>query len=252
MTQREDGAAGEPAASQNAAPVPVVDSSPWAPLGQRAFRWLWLGMFIGYIGVWMQTVGAQWLLVDAPNAATLVSLVQAAMTMPVMLLALPGGVLADSFDRRWLLFTVQVYFFVVAIVLTVLTAAGLMPPALLLAPHLRPGHRRGGAAPHVAGNDPRAGAQNAAASGEPTGYGRRQPGPFGRTGAGWFGDSRLRRTGGLRAERLLGDLPRGRLALLASAAGRNRRIDESGSCPRFAPAGATSGTSQSCAAFCSG
>ena len=43
------------------------------------------------------------------------------------------GVLADSFDRRWLLFTVQVYFFVVAIVLTVLTAAGLMPPALLLA-----------------------------------------------------------------------------------------------------------------------
>ena len=133
MTQREDGAAGEPAASQNSAPVSVVDSSPWAPLGQRAFRWLWLGMFIAYIGVWMQTVGAQWLLVDAPNAAALVSLVQAAMTMPVMLLALPGGVLADSFDRRWLLFTVQVYFFVVAIVLTVLTAAGLMPPALLLA-----------------------------------------------------------------------------------------------------------------------
>jgi MFS family permease len=90
-------------------------------------------MFICYIGVWMQTVGAQWLLVDAPNAATLVSLVQAAMTMPVMLLALPGGVLADSFDRRWLLFTVQIYFFVVAILLTALTFAGLMPPALLLA-----------------------------------------------------------------------------------------------------------------------
>ena len=133
MTQREEGPAREPAAARNSAPVPVVDSSPWAPLGQRAFRWLWLGMFIGYIGVWMQTVGAQWLLVDAPNAATLVSLVQAAMTMPVMLLALPGGVLADSFDRRWLLFTVQVYFFVVAILLAVLTAAGLMPPALLLA-----------------------------------------------------------------------------------------------------------------------
>jgi MFS family permease len=133
MTQREEGAAGEPAASSTSASVPVVDSSPWAPLGQRAFRWLWLGMFICYIGVWMQTVGAQWLLVDAPNAATLVSLIQAAMTMPVMLLALPGGVLADSFDRRWLLFTVQVYFFVVATLLTVLTAAGLMPPALLLA-----------------------------------------------------------------------------------------------------------------------
>jgi MFS family permease len=133
MTQHEEEAAGEPAASQNSASIAVVDSTPWAPLEQRAFRWLWLGMFIGYIGVWMQTVGAQWLLVDAPNAATLVSLVQVAMTMPVMLLALPGGVLADSFDRRWLLFTVQVYFFVVATLLAVLTAAGLMPPALLLA-----------------------------------------------------------------------------------------------------------------------
>ena len=56
------------------------------------------------------TVGAQWLLVDSPNAAALVSLVQVANTLPVMLLALPGGVLADSFDRRWLLFTVQAYF----------------------------------------------------------------------------------------------------------------------------------------------
>ena len=53
--------------------------------------------------------------------------------MPVMLLALPGGVLADSFDRRWLLFTVQVYFFVVGVLLVVLTVAGEMPPALLLA-----------------------------------------------------------------------------------------------------------------------
>ena len=81
----------------------------------------------------MQTVGAQWLLVDAPNAATLVALVQAANTLPVMLLAPAGGVLADSFDRRWLLFIVQVYFFIVGIVLAVLTAAGQMPPALLLA-----------------------------------------------------------------------------------------------------------------------
>jgi MFS family permease len=81
----------------------------------------------------MQTVGAQWLLVDEPNAAALVSLVQAAGTLPMMLLALPGGVLADSFDRRWLLITVQAYLFLVAILLTLLTAAGLMPPALLLA-----------------------------------------------------------------------------------------------------------------------
>jgi MFS family permease len=134
MTHRGDGGVEEPAAAGTSASVPVApDSSAWAPFRQRVFRWLWVGVLFSWIGTWMQTVGAQWLLVDAPNAATLVSLVQAANTLPVMLLALPGGVLADSFDRRWLLFTVQVYFFVVGILLAALTFAGKMPPALLLA-----------------------------------------------------------------------------------------------------------------------
>jgi MFS family permease len=113
--------------------VSVSDSPAWAPLRQPAFRWLWLGVLISWTGTWMQTVGAQWLVVDASNAAVLVSLVQAATTVPVMLLALPGGVLADSFDRRWLLFTVQVYCFSVGILLAVLTGIGQMPPVLLLA-----------------------------------------------------------------------------------------------------------------------
>ena len=110
-----------------------AQSSAWAPLRQHAFRLLWIGVLISWIGTWMQTVGAQWQLVAEPNAAALVSLVQVATTLPMMLLALPGGVLADSFDRRRLLITVQVYLFVVAVLLTLLTAAGLMPPALLLA-----------------------------------------------------------------------------------------------------------------------
>jgi MFS family permease len=97
-----------------------------------AFRWLWFGVLVSWIGTWMQTVGAQWLVVDAPNAAVLVSLVQAANTLPVMLLALPGGVLADSFDRRWLLLSVQGYVFAVGMLLAALTAAGQMPPVLLL------------------------------------------------------------------------------------------------------------------------
>ena len=120
--------AGRPAAESVAA-----DSSAWAPLRQRAFRWLWLGVLISSVGTMMQTVGAQWLLVDAPNAAALVALVQAANTLPMLLLALVGGILADSFDRRWLLLTVQAYFFIVGSLLAVLTATGQMPPAVLLA-----------------------------------------------------------------------------------------------------------------------
>src|SRR5215210_8638199 len=132
MTQGDAEVAGNAADPRPAASPKKADSTAWAPLGQRAFRWLWIGALVSWIGTWMQTVGAQWLLVDAPNAATLVSLVQVMNTLPVMLLALPGGVLADSFDRRSLLLTVQVYLFGVGILLAILTAAGHMPPALLL------------------------------------------------------------------------------------------------------------------------
>jgi MFS family permease len=106
--------------------------SPLAPFRHRAFFWLWLGVVVASVGTWAQMVGAQWLFVHDPNAATIVTLVQTASTLPMMLLALPAGVLADAFDRRWLMFGVQIYFIVVAALLAGLTAAGLMPPALLL------------------------------------------------------------------------------------------------------------------------
>src|SRR2546422_3532472 len=98
MTQREEGGMGQPAASGVPASAPAAaDSSAWAPLRQRAFRWLWLGVLISWTGTWMQTVGAQWLVVHAPNAPALGSLVQAANFFPLMPLALPGGGLAVTF-----------------------------------------------------------------------------------------------------------------------------------------------------------
>ena len=117
--------------AQTVDPAPHV--SAFAPLKRRAFRWLWLGVLVSGIGVWAQTVGAQWLVVDDPNAPTILALVQTANALPMMLLALPAGVVSDAFDRRWLLLGVQVHLFVVAIALAVLTALDLMPPALLLA-----------------------------------------------------------------------------------------------------------------------
>jgi MFS family permease len=110
----------------------TVAVSPWAPFRHRAFFWLWLGVVISSVGLWAQTVGAQWLFVNDPNAATIVTLVQTATTLPMMLLALPAGVVADALDRRRLMLGVQTYFVVVAVLLAVLTAAGSMPPALLL------------------------------------------------------------------------------------------------------------------------
>jgi MFS family permease len=125
---------GDAAGAGTPAPEAAASDAPaWAPLRRPAFRLLWLGMLISSVGTMMQTVGAQWLLVDAPNAATLVALVQVANTLPIMLLAVAGGVLADAFDRRWLLLVVQAYFFIVGVVLVVLTVAGQLVPGLLLA-----------------------------------------------------------------------------------------------------------------------
>ena len=106
--------------------------SAWAPLRVQAFRALWIAQLFSMIGTWMQTVGAQWLLVDEPNAATLVGLVQAAAMLPTLVLALPSGALADIVDRRRLLVGVQGFQVVVGAGLTVLTATGRLTPALLL------------------------------------------------------------------------------------------------------------------------
>jgi MFS family permease len=111
----------------------TTTASTWAPLTLGVFRALWLATLVSNIGTWMQTVGAQWLLVDEPNAATLVALVQTANSLPVLLLALPAGVLADFFDRRRLLLAVQLFLVSAGGLLTVLTLGGQMPPALLLA-----------------------------------------------------------------------------------------------------------------------
>ena len=106
--------------------------STWAPLRSPVFRALWIAQFVSNLGTWMQTVGAQWMLVGDPRAAVLVPLVQTATTLPVMLLALPSGVLADLIDRRRLLLATQGAMAAGVGLLATLTGAGLTTPAVLL------------------------------------------------------------------------------------------------------------------------
>jgi MFS family permease len=112
--------------------TPETATSAWAPLRIRVFRALWLAALVGNIGDWMQTVGAQWLLVHQPHASILVALVQTADLLPVLLVGLPAGVLADIVDRRRLLIIDQLVLVTIGAILTILTIAGQMSPALLL------------------------------------------------------------------------------------------------------------------------
>jgi MFS family permease len=107
-------------------------SSTWAPLRIGLFRTLWIAALVSNVGEWMQTVGAQWLLVHDSHAAILVSLVQTADALPAVLFALVAGVLADIFDRVKLLLAVLAGLTAAGGALTALTAADRMPPALLL------------------------------------------------------------------------------------------------------------------------
>jgi MFS family permease len=106
--------------------------STWAPLRIGVFRALWLAVLVSNVATWMQTVGAQWLLVSQPHAPILVALVQTADYLPDVAFGLVGGVLADTFDRRRLLMAIQAFLVITGAALAGLTFAGQMPPALLL------------------------------------------------------------------------------------------------------------------------
>lgn len=116
--------------STPSSPASAETDSPWAPLAARVFRALWIAQLVSNIGSWMQTVGAQWLLVG--HGAALVTLVQTAASLPVVLLALPSGVLADRFDRRSVLLTAQFAMIAVSGALAVLAFTHALSPTLLL------------------------------------------------------------------------------------------------------------------------
>jgi MFS family permease len=94
------------------------------------FRALWIAQFASNVGTWMQTVGAQWLLID--SSPLLVSLVQTASSLPIVLLALPAGAWADLVDRRRLLLGAQLAMFTAATALAVGTFLGITSPAWVL------------------------------------------------------------------------------------------------------------------------
>jgi MFS family permease len=108
-------------------------ASPWAPLGIRVFRMLWLASLVSNIGSWMHLVASAWLMTSLTASAALVALLQTANAGPSFLFALPAGALADVLDRRRLVVVTQAWQLVVAGALGVITLAHLTTPAVLLA-----------------------------------------------------------------------------------------------------------------------
>jgi predicted MFS family arabinose efflux permease len=89
--------------------------------------------FASNVGSWMQTVGAQELMLSLTTSATLVALIQTAAGLPVVLLAVPAGAIGDLVDRRRLLIASQSFMLLAALVLAGLALAGQVTPWVLLA-----------------------------------------------------------------------------------------------------------------------
>jgi len=119
--------------SATTAPSAARPSSSLAPLAVTIFRWLWIADVVSNIGGWMQTVGAQWFLVEQNASPAIIALVSTASAAPVLLFGIPAGVLGEFANKRLLLIGVQSAQALVAAALAVLTAIGSMTPALLLA-----------------------------------------------------------------------------------------------------------------------
>ena len=107
-------------------------ASAWSPLHQSVFRALWIATVVSNGGTWMQDVGESWLMTSLTASPVLVALVETAGSLPVVLVALPAGALADIVDRRRLLLVMQVWMFVAAGAMGVLALMGQVTPGRLL------------------------------------------------------------------------------------------------------------------------
>jgi MFS family permease len=115
----------------SAQPVAIRHSalSPWR---EPLFRTLWIAAVISYTGSWMQNVATGWLMTSLTSSPMWVALVQVAVSLPVFLIALPAGALADIFDRRKFLLFTQASMVAAATVLGIMTLTGTVTPEILL------------------------------------------------------------------------------------------------------------------------
>ncbi|MDP3176224.1 MAG: MFS transporter [Phenylobacterium sp.] len=103
----------------------------FSPLNSRVFRAVWIASLASNFGYLIQSVGASWLMTSI-SSPMMVALVQASVTLPIMLLSLPAGALADTFDRRKLMLGAQGFMLAVSITLSICTFSGLITPWVLL------------------------------------------------------------------------------------------------------------------------
>ena len=107
-------------------------ASALGPFRHGVFRSVWIANLVSSFGGMIQSVGAAWMMVALAASAQMVTLVQASTTLPIVMLALLAGALADAYDQRKLMIVAQVFMLIVSTALAVTAWLGLLTPWLLL------------------------------------------------------------------------------------------------------------------------
>ena len=129
------------------------------------FRRIWLASLLSNLGLLIQGVGAAWAMTQMTSSADKVALVQTALMLPIMLISMPAGAIADMHDRRVVALVSLLISLTGASALTVLAWLNLVTPNILLAVLLHRRHRHGADGTGLAGFGQRAGAAGDAAGG---------------------------------------------------------------------------------------
>ena len=112
--------------------APAEQPTALSPMRYPVFRAVWLATVLANLGALIQSVGAAWLMTSIAESADMVALVQTSLALPVMLLALAAGALADNRDRRVVMLGTQWFMLAVSVALAVAAWADLLTPWLLL------------------------------------------------------------------------------------------------------------------------
>ena len=114
-------------------PLKGLGSAPaLAPLTDPVYRTLWLAWSVANLTMWSHEVAAAWMMTSLTDSTVMVALVQTAATLPVFLLGVPSGAMADIVDRRRYFAATQLWVAVTATLLALLAITGGLSPMLLL------------------------------------------------------------------------------------------------------------------------
>lgn len=104
-----------------------------APLRHSVFRRIWLASLLSNLGLLIQGVGAAWAMTQMTSSADKVALVQTALMLPIMLISMPAGAIADMYDRRVVALVSLSISLAGATALAAMAWLGLVTPNILLA-----------------------------------------------------------------------------------------------------------------------